>query len=712
MTRYNQKSIAHPDNFRLPEYAPNTTLRRDALLLSTALLALMPVSAQAADNWTGTTSNAWATTTNWDSGTPTSTSAVNIGVNTHNPVQITTGVSLNGVGGSLLVGSGESLNLGSSTPTGSLTMGSNSITLNGIMTLYSATRGVINLAGGSITGTGSITSTVGAINGYGTVSVPVAGATWNANTSGQALTLTGGSAGRTYGGAFTSTSSTGFFNWNGITLNGITTSGAGGAYNLNGATINAATLNNSGGGQLNVIGDSTLQGAINWYQYDTFNLGGANGAHTLNLSAATLSTVTGGAAPFIIGAGGVLNNASGASSMGGGGTVTMTGGSITTSTGAGLFKIGDPISGYGTISGNVDIAGSVTAAGSGHTMTLNGGTGAGMQLGNSSGSGATFGTSGGATVDMQGKFNLIEPANMNPGTGVVQLDGATFSNGFSSSPVSINNSGLSTAGLFKVTNASTFDNVAFSTGNGANLEVDALLTATNKASLNATNVTVSASGGLNLSANAGSTELTTKNLTMAKGSTLNVGGSNDGISLSGNFSFQQTDKVNAWTYGGKQGLGPDLIMTGGSMATPLTLEVGGVNEGNVAAGYVDNFALDKLSLGSGAHVDLVDQNANATPLAQWVSGDEALYLDGLFGVTAGGADVIPTLDLEGLHAYLEGSPGYLKDGLYVDSLGGEINITGAPTPEAATITMILLGFAGLSLGAARRRKNRLDATFA
>ena len=53
-------------------------------------------------------------------------------------------------------------------------------------------------------------------------------------------------------------------------------------------------------------------------------------------------------------------------------------------------------------------------------------------------------------------------------------------------------------------------------------------------------------------------------------------------------------------------------------------------------------------LGSGAHVDLVDQNANATPLAQWVSGDEALYLDGLFGVTAGGADVIPTLDLEGL----------------------------------------------------------------
>ena len=186
MSRFNQTSFPSRSG---SIYNRSSLLSSTALVapVALAILAFMPVAAQAAsDNWTGTTSNAWATSTNWDGGTPTSTSAVTIGVNTHNPVQITTGVSLNGVGGGLLVGSGESLNLGSSTLAGTLTMGSNSITLNGIMTLFSATRGVINLSGGSVAGTGSITSTVGAINGYGTVSVPVAGATWNAKLAGQA----------------------------------------------------------------------------------------------------------------------------------------------------------------------------------------------------------------------------------------------------------------------------------------------------------------------------------------------------------------------------------------------------------------------------------------------------------------------------------------------------------------------------------------------
>ena len=64
------------------------------------------------------------------------------------------------------------------------------------------------------------------------------------------------------------------------------TAGSGGAINLNGATLKNVTLSNSGGQQLNVTGDSTLTGNINWSQYDTFNIGGSNGAHTLNLNTA------------------------------------------------------------------------------------------------------------------------------------------------------------------------------------------------------------------------------------------------------------------------------------------------------------------------------------------------------------------------------------------------------------------------------------------
>jgi hypothetical protein len=195
---------------------------------------------------------------------------------------------------------------------------------------------------------------------------------------------------------------------------------------------------------------------------------------------------------------------------------------------------------------------------------------------------------------------------------------------------------------------------------------------------------------------------------MEKGSKFSITGANKSIHVAENFSFQQTDTVNAWAYGGTQGLGPDLIMTGGSMTTPATLEVGGVNSGNVAAGYADNFALSSLTLGSGAYVELVDQNANATS-SGWVSGDEALYLDGLFGVIPGNANIIPTLNLDDLFAYLQGSNGYLMDGLYTDPYGGEINIIGAPVvavPEESTWAMMLLGFAGVGYAGFHRNRKR------
>ena len=253
----------------------------------------------------------------------------------------------------------------------------------------------------------------------------------------------------------------------------------------------------------------------------------------------------------------------------------------------------------------------------------------------------------------------------------------------------------------------TLNNVAFSTGNGANLEVDAMLSTSSKATVNATNVTVGSTGGLNLQGGSGPTELTTKNLTMANGSTLDAG-TKDGISLTGNFSFQQTDKVNAWTYGSTAGLGPDLTMTGGSMTTPVTLEAGGVNLGYALAGFSDNFALDTLTVGStgtgnSGYVELVDQYANATS-SGWTSGKEALYLDHLdgFSTTAYG-----TLDLNDIHAYLQGY-GALHDGLYTFSNGDLVNIVGAPTPEPSTWAMLGMGFLGVfSAGALRRRKSAI-----
>jgi PEP-CTERM motif len=487
-----------------------------------------------------------------------------------------------------------------------------------------------------------------------------------------------------------------------------------GTVNLNGGTIQGPTgpsFNNAGmfgAGAFNVTANSTLAGNLGWNSNgNTFNIG----AFTLNLDTSNLATVS-GTPPFIIAAGGTLNNANGASSMGGGGTVTLNGGSITNTSGspgttAGLFKIGDAISGYGLISGNVDIASTVTAAGSGKTLTVDGGSGSGLQLGNSSGSGASMGTSGGATLDLKGNLSLIEPASANPGTGTIQFDGAHFTNAFSSSPVAINNSGSATTGTFDVVNASTLNNVAFSTGNGANLKVDAPLTASGGATVDATSVTVNSGGALNLLNTTGTTTLTTKNLTLANGSTLNVGAGHNAISLTGNFSYQQTDTINGWTNGGTPGLGPNLVMTGGSSSSPTTLEAGSVNKGGYnPAAWDQNFALSSLTLGSGAYDKLVDNFQNATP-SGWTSGSEVLYLDGLFGVTPGSGNVIPTLNLMGIEAFLltqVGNGGFLYNGLYTDANGGEINIIGAsPAPEPAALLLFGSGLAGLALVRRRRR---------
>jgi hypothetical protein len=177
--------------------------------LAAAATALMPFAVQAAPiSWTGGTS-AWETGTNWSTGLiPTTTSAVTIGVTTNNPVQINSNVSLSGTGGALTIG-----------PTGG---GTESLNINSGFTLTMLTK-PITLNGGSLTGPGTVSGT-GAIQGYGTFSaLDTSSAAWSANSTLGFLTLSGG---KTYKGSFATSSSTGLgFNFNGVTLSGISTSG-------------------------------------------------------------------------------------------------------------------------------------------------------------------------------------------------------------------------------------------------------------------------------------------------------------------------------------------------------------------------------------------------------------------------------------------------------------------------------------------------------
>ena len=148
-------------------------------------------------------------------------------------------------------------------------------------------------------------------------------------------------------------------------------------------------------------------------------------------------------------------------------------------------------------------------------------------------------------------------------------------------------------------------------------------------------------------------------------------------------------------------------MTGGTSATPTTLEAGGVKQGYVPAGFVKNFALDSLTITKTGYVDLVDQYANATP-SGWTSGIEALYLLSLFGGTGSSqtAGNYGTLNLDGLYAYLQGY-GLLHNGFYTNANGTVVDIIGAPvTPVPPALPLFATGLVGLYLFARRSRRNQ------
>ena len=684
-----------------------------------AAVALAPFSAHAAlllDNWTGTTSNAWETGTNWSTGSaPGTTSTVTIGVTNKNPVQINSNVHLDVLAttgttprptGSLTINAGSSLNINSGA---SLTMGTHTLTLNG----------------GTITGStvGSVTGTLSgtAIQGYGTLGGATAASalviggtsTITANaTDGTVFTFVGGFVNGTPGtpinllnenltsGTTLKIANHGAFSLSGTTLNGVTLSGV--STNLE----QTGPGGNNTYGLLSVVGNSTLQNTINNTNYEQFNITNS----TLSLSNFKLSQTNATNTPsfFVVGAGGVLDNIGG-STLNGHMSNILAGGAITNSANDPNFSIAGQVNGYGKVSGPAIITGGVVASGGTLTMDATTGTG-GITVAS-----AGWSASSGAVLDLKGTFNFSPalgfPAAsaLSPGGGTIQLDGAT---------INTPSGGLYTGGG------------AFNVASGTNILNGSLLPSS---TLPSTTASYSVANGATLSLQNQSTlvpAIQGTNFNMANGSKLVLGTAsvtgNNAIQLSGNFSFQQTDTANGWTYKGISGLGPDLIMTGGTSSTPTTLEVGGVNKGNVAAGFSQNFALNSLTVGAGAYVDLVDKNANATP-SGWTAGSESLYLNALFGTSktesgAGTLDLKDLSDQKYLDVFLLGKSGFLNasslvdiylisggyaDGYYKDTNGDYIRILDAQVaavPETSTWAMMVVGFLGVGFIAYRRKQ--------
>lgn len=112
--------------------------------------------------------------------------------------------------------------------------------------------------------------------------------------------------------------------------------------------------------------------------------------------------------------------------------------------------------------------------------------------------------------------------------------------------------------------------------------------------------------------------------------------------------------------------------------------------------------MNSLTVSASGYVQLVDNNANATP-SGWTPGSEALYLNSLFGTST---TVAGFLNLDGLDAYLLGYGQLLAGTDYVASNGTLVDIIDTtPLPASWPLFLSGLGVLGL-LGWCRKRTAR------
>jgi hypothetical protein len=471
-----------------------------AVALALVLSLLISISAQATPfTWSGASSNAWADANNWGgSGFPNAyTDQATIGVNVNNPVSLSTTALLGGGGTALTVGTGGSgttadLDIAAAGTLGmqgsifitTPTSGSNKnrgMTIEGTLRNDGAAGTFYTISGLTTTGHGSETLTLNGgtisssngggwtfsspvtVQGYGTISAPLSGTTtFTTNTNNQAITINNNTAtastltNPTF--AFTS-SNNAYFNLGNTTLNGVTLSGTSGRSQF--TNLLPGTFNNNWGntayGLLNVTGDSTINGAITLSGgYKVFDI--TNSTLTLN-NPGTIPTAAGNTSSppaFVLGTGGNLNITGNSNVIFPTSAPIPINGGTLAYTGTGTFSAYSFI-GNGSISGVSNMnAGSVNA--NGGTLTFAANSNYGTTLGILSGAGASLNSSTGSTLDLKGTYNFIQPGNISPNGGAVNLDGATLA---LTNPWVVNLN----AGTINVTNNSFMTGVAGSSFN-------------------------------------------------------------------------------------------------------------------------------------------------------------------------------------------------------------------------------------------------------
>jgi hypothetical protein len=450
-------------------------------------------------SWNGTTSNAWALSTNWTGGTYPNAAGdqATINVSNHNPVSLTTSVTLGASATALTIGSSAGSTALDIAAAGTLNMtggtggisNSKVITIEGLLAAIYASgsvtehysiagSGSISLVGGTINGSGSRSAwdINQAVTGYGTLAGKIYDYSTITANSATPITITGTTT--MQGGTLAATGSGSFVNNGTITGFGtitapITTGGTitalggtlllesritgtftisakstGGAeVDLNGADLVGPTGmsayntlgNNSSGnaGPIKLTGDSTLE--------NNFQTNAAIGIQ-VNGNTLTLKNFHGSFTSdsyLDVGTGNLVIN--GPASIFSGGNIHLGGGNINYTTSSVVDTLQAGVTGYGDV--KVELL-SVSALASGGTLYIDGGDLLSLPGGTYNNS--ALSSSAGAVLDVRSTLTTNGQnftSYLVPKGGIVNLDGATLA-------AAVGAIGL-TSGTVNVTNNST-----------------------------------------------------------------------------------------------------------------------------------------------------------------------------------------------------------------------------------------------------------------